>query len=88
MAKKPTATTATANNSLVKTLARKKAQLAKHVKVHPNDLQSAANFVGSPRKNPHTRGNFAAKVVRLFDDVTGQPLRAFPSFSVPYTPKK
>lgn len=89
MAKKPQAVkAATIDKSIAKTAARKKARLARHAKNQPNDLQSVNGFKNTPRKKPHTKGNFAAKVVRLVHAVTGQPLQPFPQFKAPYAVAK
>ena len=39
------------------TLANKKARLARHLKAHPNDAQSANNVQHNERKKPFTKGS-------------------------------
>ncbi|QDF14734.1 hypothetical protein PONTUS_85 [Vibrio phage Pontus] len=72
MAKKPAKTVNTA------TTERNKARrLARHVKAHPNDAQSAAR-VGKPRsvrKAPFVKGSFR-KVNKAYRDEAGHVLEA------------
>lgn len=68
------------------TLERKKARLARHLKAHPDDWQSAECFQGSPRKKPFMKGTAPAPVFKLRDGVTGQPLE-MPLFANIYAVK-
>lgn len=61
------------------TLARKQARLAKHLKKHPNDKQSAHGFKGTPRKKPYQKGS-APQPVYVFRDDSGKPEAKQPRF--------
>lgn len=59
----------------------RKARLERHMKKHPNDVQTGAQ-VGKPstfRSKPNVKGNFEPQKSKIHDPVTGQIL-SNPSF--------
>lgn len=78
MAKQPTSAKAAAKSvNMTRTAQNKAARLARHVKNHPNDEQSA-KVVGkslSTRQTPRVKGNFR-KVNKAYRDEAGHVLAA------------
>lgn len=54
-----------------KTMATQKnraTKLARHLKRHPNDVQSEKGFLGTPRSKPKTKGNYPEAKTWVYDE--------------------
>lgn len=68
MAKAPKAVETKVDVKVIATQKNRERRLARHLKLHPNDVQSKKEFKGTQRSKPKSKGNFPEAKVWVLDE--------------------